>query len=62
MELECSQCDKALKEEELMSGFTKNLSAYVVTCPICKKSFVPRFTVFSEYKTDYLKGRDGLGV
>lgn len=51
-----------MKEEELLSGFTKNLSSYVVKCPMCKGNFVPRFTVYSEYKTDYLKGREGLSI
>jgi hypothetical protein len=41
MDLECSQCEKSLKEEELLSGFTKNLSSYTVKCPICKGNFVP---------------------
>lgn len=56
LDLECSQCEKILKEEELLSGFAKNLSSYTVKCPICKGNFVPRFTVYSEYKSDYLKG------
>lgn len=43
LDLECSQCEKPLKEEELLSGFTKNLSSYIVKCPICKGNFVPRF-------------------
>jgi hypothetical protein len=45
-----------------LTGFSKNLSAYVIKCPICKESFVPKFVVYSEYKTEYLKGRDGLSV
>lgn len=51
-----------MKEEELLSGFTKNLSAYTVRCPICKNQFVPKFTVYSEYKTDYLRGREGVCI
>ncbi len=62
IDCECSQCEKVLKEEELLSGFTKNLSAYTVKCPACGGNFVPRFTVYSEYKTDYLKGRDGVSI
>lgn len=45
-----------------MSGFSKNLSSYVIKCPMCKENFVPKFTVYSEYKTDYLKGREGMSV
>ena len=40
----------------------KNLSSYTVICPICKGKYVPRFMVYSEYKTEYLKGKDGLSV
>ena len=30
-------------------------------CPICKNCFVPKFTIYSEYSTQYLKeGREGL--
>ena len=58
----CQQCDKPLKEEEILSGFSKNLSAYVIKCPICKENYVPKFMVYSEYKTDYLKGRDGMSI
>lgn len=35
---------------------------YVIVCPICKERFVPKFTVYSEYKTDYLNGREGMKV
>lgn len=64
MEIEplCQQCDKPLKEEEILSGFSKNLSAYVIRCPICKECFVPKFKVYSEHKTEYLKGRDGMSM
>ena len=62
IELECQQCEKPLKEEEIFSGFMKNLSSYVIRCPICKECFVPKFFVYSEYKTDYLKGKDGMSV
>ena len=29
---------------------------------MCKENFVPKFTVYSEHKTDYLKGREGMSV
>ena len=51
-----------MKEEEILSGFSKNLSAYIIKCPICKENFVPKFKVYSEHKTDYLKGKDGMSV
>lgn len=34
----------------------------MIKCPVCKESFVPKFTVYSEYKTDYLRGREGVSV
>jgi len=58
----CQQCDKPLREEEILSGFSKNLSAYVIRCPLCKENYVPKFIIYSEYKTDYLKGRDGMSI
>lgn len=58
----CQQCDKPLKEEEVLSCFSKNLSAYTIRCPLCKDSFVPKFKVFSEAKTDQLKGKEGMSV
>jgi hypothetical protein len=59
---QCGQCDGFLREEEILSGFSKGASVYVITCPLCKERFVPKFTVFSEYKTDYLQGKDGMKV
>lgn len=61
-ESKCGQCDRNLKEEEILSGFGKSTSMYTIKCPICKDSYVPKFTVYSEYKTDYLKGRDGMTI
>lgn len=61
-ESKCGQCDRNLKEEEILSGFAKSTSMYTIKCPICKDSYVPKFTVYSEYKTDYLKGRDGMTI
>ena len=34
----------------------------MIKCPICKENFVPKFMVYSEYKTDYLKGREGVSI
>jgi len=32
----CPKCKETLREEEVFSGFQKNLSSYTVKCPICK--------------------------
>lgn len=58
----CQQCEKPLKEEEILSCFSKNLSAYAVRCPLCKENFVPKFKVYSEIKSEYLKGKEGMSV
>ena len=29
---------------------------------MCKENFVPKFNVYSEHKTDWLKGRDGMSI
>lgn len=34
----------------------------MIRCPICKESYVPKFTVYSEHKTDYIKGKDGMSI
>lgn len=34
----------------------------MIKCPICKERFVPKLNVYSEYKTDYLKGREGMQI
>ena len=51
-----------IREEEILSGFSKGASVYHINCPVCKEKITPRFTVYSEYKTDYLNGRDGTKV
>ena len=43
-----------------MTGFQKNQSEYTICCPICSANFVPKFTVYSEYDTPYLSGRQGF--
>ena len=53
-------CEKPLKEEELLSGLQKNNSDYTVKCPQCSCSFVPKFTLYSEYTSDFISGREGL--
>ncbi len=35
---------------------------YTIKCPICNNQYVPKFNVYSEYKTDYLRGRDGMSI
>ena len=58
----CQQCEKPLKEEEILSSFSKNLSAYAIKCPLCKENDVPKFKVYSEHKTDYIRGKEGQRV
>lgn len=56
------ECKKLLKEEEILSSFSKNLSAYIIKCPVCQQNYVPKFGVYSEHKNDYVKGRDGMRI
>lgn len=58
----CQHCTRPLKEEEILSSYPKSLSAYAIKCPLCKENDVPKFKVYSEHKTDYIKGKDGLRV
>ena len=63
VEKQCSKCKEPLREEELLSGFEKNLSNYTVKCPICKKPFIPKFAIYAEHESIYLpKGRQGETV
>jgi hypothetical protein len=48
IEKSCGKCKEFLREEEILSGFQKNMSNYTVKCPICKEFFVPKFTIYSE--------------
>ena len=57
---ECPHCNNPLKEEELLSGLQKNNSDYTSKCPYCLVPFVPKVTLYSEYKTDFINGREGL--
>ena len=57
---ECSKCGKPLREEEVLSCLQKDQSDYTIKCPHCGMSFVPKFTMYSEYKTPFTKGREGL--
>ena len=34
----------------------------MIKCPLCHSSNVPKFNIYSEYKTDYLRGREGLKI
>ena len=58
----CHECEQPLREEELLSGLCKNKQKYTIACPICKKEFVPKITLYSEHKTDFINGRDGTTV
>jgi phage FluMu protein Com len=59
IEKSCSKCKESLREEEIFSGFQKNLSNYLVKCPICKAMFVPKFSIYSEQDSNFLNGRKG---
>ena len=48
MDKQCPNCKQVLREEEIMSGFEKNLTNYKVVCPICKESFIEQFTIYTE--------------
>jgi NAD-dependent SIR2 family protein deacetylase len=62
IEKSCSKCKEYLREEEIFTGFQKNLSNYTVKCPICKECFVPKFTIYSEQENSYTKGRKGQTI
>ena len=38
-------CGRFFREEELMSGWSRNLNTYTVKCPACGKEFVPNLQV-----------------
>ncbi len=40
-------CGRVFREEELMSGWSRNLNTYTVRCPGCTKEFVPNLDVSS---------------
>lgn len=61
-EKSCSKCKETLREEEIFSGFQKSLSNYTVKCPICKKDFVPKFSIYCEQENLYLNGKKGTTI
>jgi hypothetical protein len=48
---DCPSCKQQLLEEEVLTGMQKNQSEYIIKCPICKHSFVPKFTIYTEAKS-----------
>jgi hypothetical protein len=62
IEKSCSKCKEFLREEEIFSGFQKNLSNHTVKCPICSECFVPKFSIYSEQENAYVKGRKGQTI
>ena len=41
----------------------KNQSEYIIKCPVCKHSFVPKFTIYTEKQSDILpEGKAGLSM
>ena len=55
----CLKCKEPLREEEVFSGFQKNLSNYTTKCPICSGMFVPKFTIYSETENQWIDGKKG---
>lgn len=35
IEKKCAKCNEVLREEEVLTGFQRNLSSYTCKCPIC---------------------------
>jgi len=48
-----------LKEEELLSGLGKSKAKYTIACPICKKEFLPKITLYSENSSEHINGKNG---
>lgn len=60
VEKACAKCELVLKEEEIISLFSRNMNEYDIQCPQCNSKFKPTFTVYSEFSGIYgLKGRQG---
>jgi hypothetical protein len=55
-------CEKVLKEEEIMSGWEKSMNQYIVKCPHCSCKFVPRINIFTESSHNLLCGKEGTSV
>ena len=50
----CLKCKEMLREEEILTGFQKDLNNYTVKCPKCQQCFVPKFTIYSEQDNVFL--------
>jgi hypothetical protein len=48
IDTKCSKCKDDLREEEILTGFKKDINDYTVLCPKCNQPFVPKFTIYSE--------------
>jgi len=55
----CPKCNETLREEEVFSGFQKNLSSYTIKCPICSGQYVPKFKIYTEQENAFVSGRKG---
>lgn len=61
IEKSCSKCEFNFKEEEILSGLSRNMNEYTIPCPSCKAMHVPKFVIFSEFNGVYgLRGRKGI--
>ena len=58
----CLKCKEMLREEEILTGFQKDLNNYTVKCPKCQQCFVPKFTIYSEQDNVYINGKKGQKI
>ena len=57
----CPQCDTLLLDDMVVDGFTPgDCQDYTTTCPVCTKTFVPKFCIQST--SDEFNGSKGKGT
>ena len=39
------QCERIIREEEIISGWPKSLNSYMCRCPACKADFIPELQI-----------------
>jgi len=62
IETKCSKCKEDLREEEILTGFKKDINDYTVLCPKCNQPFVPKFTIYSEQENMFIPGKTGTKI
>ena len=55
----CSKCKEDLREEEILTGFKKDINDYTVKCPKCNQQFLCKFTIYTEQENMYIDGKKG---